>query len=82
MSCFFGGASINRAALTASHLILTGCHDVIYGGLGDDFLPGGAGDDYLRADDNLETNGGLNNVTDGAEFADADFAYGAGATTC
>ena len=61
---------------------LTGGHDSVYGDLGDDFLHGGAGDNYLNADDNLETNGGLNNVTDGAEFADADFAYGAGATTC
>ena len=57
---------------------LTGGHDFIYGGLGDDFLHGGAGDDYLNADDNLETNGGLHNVTDRAEFADAVFAYGGG----
>jgi hypothetical protein len=39
---------------------------------------GGMGDDYLNADDNLETNSGLNNVTDSAEYADADFAYGGG----
>ena len=53
-------------------------NDWLVGGTQNDRLFGGMGDDYLNADDNLETNGGLNNVTDGAEFADADFAYGGG----
>jgi hypothetical protein len=53
-------------------------NDWLVGGTQNDRLFGGMGDDYLNADDNHDTNGGLNNVTDGAEFADADFAYGGG----
>jgi Ca2+-binding RTX toxin-like protein len=39
-------------------------------------LFGGKGDDVLSADDNLDTNGGLNNQPDAPQFADRDFVYG------
>src|SRR5207245_2243627 len=39
-------------------------------------LFGGQGDDLMNADDNLDTNGGLNNMPDATQFADRDFVYG------
>ena len=41
-------------------------NDVLFGGTGHDRLFGGKGDDYLQLDDNLNTNGGLNNTADDA----------------
>ena len=43
-----------------------------------DRMFGGMGDDLLNGDDNLETNGGLNNAPDAPLYADADFAFGGG----
>jgi Ca2+-binding RTX toxin-like protein len=51
-------------------------NDWLVGGTGNDRLFGGRGDDLMSADDNLETNGGLNNQPDAPQFADADFVYG------
>jgi len=51
-------------------------NDWLVGGTGHDRLFGGLGDDLMNADDNLETNGGLNNVVDPAPYADADFVFG------
>ncbi|MBL8811907.1 MAG: hypothetical protein JNM43_17210, partial [Planctomycetaceae bacterium] len=51
-------------------------NDWIVGGTRNDRLFGGMGDDLLNADDNLDTNGGLNNMTDNPLYADADFVYG------
>ncbi len=53
-------------------------HDWLVGGTMNDRLFGGMGDDYLNADDNLETNNGLNNAPDAPLFADADFVFGGG----
>ncbi|MCA9062142.1 MAG: hypothetical protein KDA96_03765, partial [Planctomycetaceae bacterium] len=51
-------------------------NDWLVGGTQNDRMFGGMGDDLLNADDNLETDGGLNRMIDPAEYADADFAYG------
>ena len=51
-------------------------NDWLVGGTGADRMFGGRGDDYLNADDNMDTNGGLNDGPDDPLFADADFAYG------
>ena len=51
-------------------------NDWLVGGTKNDRLFGGRGEDLLNADDNLETNNGLNDGPDDAEFAGADFAYG------
>jgi Ca2+-binding RTX toxin-like protein len=53
-------------------------NDWLVGGTRNDRMFGGMGDDLLNADDNLDTNGGLNNVVDATAFADADFAFGGG----
>ncbi|MDX2216263.1 MAG: proprotein convertase P-domain-containing protein, partial [Oculatellaceae cyanobacterium bins.114] len=53
-------------------------HDWLVGGTRNDRLFGGLGDDLLNADDNHDTNGGLNNRPDAPQFADADFAFGGG----
>ncbi|MCH7555177.1 MAG: hypothetical protein IIC08_04185 [Proteobacteria bacterium] len=59
--------------------------DAIFGGIGDDWLVGGTGDDHmygglgndiLNADDNLNTNGGLNDVAD--VDSGSDIAFGGG----
>ena len=59
--------------------------DVIFGDLGNDWLVGGTGrdhiyggygDDLLNADDNLETNGGLNDIPDGMVPSWEDIAFG------
>lgn len=51
-------------------------HDWIVGGTGHDRLFGGFGDDLLNLDDNLNTNGGSNEVADDRSWG--DFAYGGG----
>src|SRR5262249_18031192 len=51
-------------------------NDWLVGGTDNDRLFGGKGDDVLSADDNLDTNGGLNNQPDAPQFADRDFVYG------
>lgn len=51
-------------------------HDWLVGGTGNDRLFGGRGDDLMNADDNHDTNGGLNDQPDDPEFAGADFVYG------
>ena len=58
-------------------------HDALFGGTGHDRLFGGLGDDYLQLDDNLDTNGGLNDRVDDARIPEVtggagDFAYGGG----
>lgn len=53
-------------------------HDWLVGGTEADHLYGGLGDDLLNADDNLETNGGLNNAADAGLYGDGDLAYGGG----
>jgi Ca2+-binding RTX toxin-like protein len=58
-------------------------NDAIFGGTGADRLFGGYGDDYLQLDDNLDTNGGLNDTSDSvlataATAGAGDFAYGGG----
>ena len=51
-------------------------NDWLVGGTDNDRLFGGTGDDHINADDNHDTNGGLNNAPDVAAFADRDFVYG------
>ena len=51
-------------------------NDWLVGGTGADRMFGGRGDDMLNADDNHDTQGGLNGAPDAVQFADADFAYG------
>ncbi|MCI0535950.1 MAG: hypothetical protein L0Z50_12060 [Verrucomicrobiales bacterium] len=58
-------------------------HDAVFGGTGTDRLFGGFGDDYLQLDDNVETNGGLNDTSDNAQIPSvtggaADFGFGGG----
>ncbi|NEU80298.1 DUF4347 domain-containing protein [Nostoc sp. UIC 10630] len=53
-------------------------NDWLVGGTGKDRLFGGLGDDLMNADDNLDTNGGLNNQPDAPAYADPDFIYGGG----
>ncbi len=53
-------------------------NDWLVGGTMNDRQFGGMGDDLMNCDDNHDTNGGLNNMPDPIEFADADFAYGGG----
>src|SRR5207247_6788679 len=51
-------------------------NDWLVGGTDNDRLFGGKGDDLMNADDNLDTNGGLNNGPDAVQYADRDFVYG------
>ncbi|HEV2294748.1 MAG TPA: calcium-binding protein [Tepidisphaeraceae bacterium] len=51
-------------------------NDWAVGGTGKDRLYGGRGDDLLNVDDNLDTNGGLNDQPDGGAHAGADLAFG------
>jgi hypothetical protein len=51
-------------------------HDWLVGGTMNDRLFGGLGDDVLNADDNHDSQGGLNNEPDSPEFADRDFVFG------
>jgi hypothetical protein len=59
--------------------------DRLFGDDGNDWIVGGTdnnrlfsdkGDNLMNADNNLTTNGGLNNLPDAVQFADRDFAYG------
>ncbi|UCE37655.1 MAG: DUF4347 domain-containing protein [Thermoplasmata archaeon] len=51
-------------------------HDWIVGGTQNDRMFGGLGDDVINADDNHDSQGGLNNEPDSPEFADRDFVFG------
>src|SRR5438045_4144434 len=53
-------------------------NDWIVGGTNCDWLFGGFGDDLLQLDDNLDTDGGLNDnpENDDPRFRDGDFAFG------
>ena len=51
-------------------------NDWMVGGTGRDHIYGGYGDDLLNADDNLETNAGVNDIPDGTEPSYEDIAYG------
>jgi Ca2+-binding RTX toxin-like protein len=51
-------------------------HDWLVGGTQNDRHFGGLGDDVINADDNHDSQGGLNNEPDVPEFADADFTFG------
>ncbi|MBD2198648.1 MULTISPECIES: DUF4347 domain-containing protein [Calothrix] len=53
-------------------------NDWLVSGTQNDRLFGGLGDDVINADDNLDTNGGLNDQPDAPAFADRDFAFGGG----
>ena len=53
-----------------------GGNDWLVGGTQNDRTFGGAGNDLMNNDDNLDTNGGLNDIPDAPLFADADFSYG------
>ena len=56
-------------------------HDWLVGGTGRDHLYGGLGNDIIDADDDKETNGGLNDVPDVGTltpFENGDTAYGGG----
>jgi len=53
-------------------------NDWLVGGTGKDRMFGGMGDDLLNADDNLGTNGGLNDRPDVIELAVPDIAFGGG----
>ena len=51
-------------------------NDWIVGGTGRDRLYGGYGNDLLNADDDLATNGGLNDVPDGPQTTYEDVVFG------
>src|SRR5262249_32095153 len=51
-------------------------NDWLVGGTDNDRLFGGKGDDVHNADDNLDTNGGLDNQPAAPAYADRCFAYG------
>jgi hypothetical protein len=51
-------------------------HDWLVGGTMNDRHFGGLGDDVINADDNHDSQGGLNNMPDDPEFADCDFSFG------
>ena len=53
-------------------------HDWLVGGTQNDRLWGGMGDDVMNADDNHDSQGGLNDAPDAVEFADRDFVFGGG----
>ena len=53
-------------------------NDWLVGGRGTDRLYGGRGNDILNADDNLNTNGGANDVPDEGDFREGDIAFGGG----
>ena len=57
-------------------------NDWLVGGTGQDHIYGGYGDDLLNADDNLETNGGLNDIPDGMEPSWEDIAFGGAGAMC
>jgi Ca2+-binding RTX toxin-like protein len=51
-------------------------NDWLVGGTQNDRHFGGLGDDVINADDNHDSQGGLNNEPDVPEFADRDFTFG------
>ena len=51
-------------------------NDWLVGGTGQDNLYGGYGNDLMNADDNHETNGGLNDLPDGPQLSYEDTAFG------
>jgi RTX calcium-binding nonapeptide repeat (4 copies) len=51
-------------------------NDWLVGGTGNDHAYGGAGDDLLNADDNLDTDNGLNDAPDPSPYNYGDIAYG------
>ena len=51
-------------------------NDWLVGGTGQDDLFGGYGNDLLNADDNQETDGGLNDLPDGPQLSYEDTAFG------
>ena len=60
-------------------------NDVLFGDLGNDWIVGGTGrdnsyggygDDLLNADDNMDTNGGLNDIPDAMDPSQEDIAFG------
>lgn len=51
-------------------------HDWLVGGTENDRHFGGLGDDVINADDNHDSQGGLNNEPDVPEFADRDWGFG------
>jgi len=51
-------------------------NDWLVGGTNRDRIFGGRGDDVLNADDNLDTNNGINSSADSAPYNEADIAYG------
>ena len=53
-------------------------NDWLMGGTGSDHLYGGAGNDFLNMDDNLETDGGNNNLPDSGEYHIGDTGFGGG----
>jgi Ca2+-binding RTX toxin-like protein len=53
-------------------------NDWMVGGTNADHLYGGIGNDLLNNDDNLDTDGGLNNTNELGVYGDADLAYGGG----
>lgn len=55
-----------------------GGNDWATGGTGADNVYGGLGDDLLNLDDELDTNGGLNDAPDGGAFGVTDRAFGGG----
>jgi Ca2+-binding RTX toxin-like protein len=69
-------SSGNKIEDGKDHIFGDDGNDWLVGGTGDDRLFGGVGDDLMNLDDNLDTNGGLNNQPDSPLFADRDFAYG------
>src|SRR5262249_54099152 len=81
------GFFLNFDATDAAGAKIADGKDRLFGDLGNDWLVGGTlndrlfgglGDDLMNADDNLETNGGLNDQPDVPLFADRDFAFGGG----
>jgi Ca2+-binding RTX toxin-like protein len=53
-------------------------HDWLVGGTNADRLFGGMGDDVLNADDQLDTNGGSNNIPDVGAESSPDIVFGGG----
>jgi Ca2+-binding RTX toxin-like protein len=51
-------------------------NDWLVGGTGQDHIYGGYGNDLLNADDDLMTNGGLNDAPDGPNLSYEDIAFG------
>ncbi len=79
------GFFLNFDAFDENDEVIEDGQDRIFGDLGNDWLVGGTGrdrlfgsmgDDYLQADDDLDTNGGANDVVDDRTWG--DFVFGGG----